>query len=83
MEAANNIDGINKDKIVSEIPGNYSGLNTFITTFGTAVGSILVGIILTGGNAANQVILTITLASSGFFYLIAFLYLRRVKIFSR
>jgi len=79
-EAAAKPDPEDLDEAVSAISGAYVGLATFIGTLGPAVASILIGIILMGPNQKNSSILTICLASTGIFYLIALLYLRQIKL---
>jgi len=70
----------NMDDAVSAISGAYVGLATFTGSIGPAVASITIGIILMGSNQKNSAILTICLAATGIFYLIALLYLRQIKL---
>jgi len=79
-EAAEEIETKDLDEAVSAISGAYVGLTTFISTLGPAIASILIGIILMGPNQKSSSILTICLASTGIFYLIALLYLRQIKL---
>ncbi|TFG22530.1 MAG: hypothetical protein EU529_10135 [Promethearchaeota archaeon] len=70
----------NLDEAVSSISGAYTGLLTFMASVGPAIASLLLGFILMGSNQENSEILTICLASTGIFYLIALLYLRQIKL---
>jgi len=79
-EAADKIEGINKTQIVYRISGSYFGLNNFIGSIGPAIGSIIIGLILTGSNQANPTIITICLASAGIFYSISCVYLWLIKL---
>jgi len=79
-EAAEETETKGLDEAVSAISGAYVGLTTFIGTLGPAIASILIGIILMGPNQKSSSILTICLASTGIFYLIALLFLRQIKL---
>ena len=79
-EAAEETETKDLDEAVSAISGAYVGLATFIGSLGPAIASILIGIILMGPNQKSSSILTICLASTGIFYLIALLYLRQIKL---
>lgn len=82
-EAAAKNETENLDEAVSAISGAYVGLATFTGSLGPAVASIIIGIILMGSNQESSAILTICLASTGIFYLIALLYLRQIKLEKR
>jgi len=79
-EAAAKTENENLDEAVSAISGAYVGLSTFTASVGPAAASILIGIILMGSNQESSAILTICLAATGIFYLIALLYLRQIKL---
>ncbi len=79
-EAADKIEGMNKTQTVYRISGSYFGLSTFIGSIGPAIGSIIIGLILTGPNQANPMIITICLVSAGFFYSISCVYLWLIKL---
>ena len=68
------------DEAVAAITGAYVGFSTFIASVAPAFASILIGIILTGPNQENEIILTLCLCSTGIFYLIALISLRGIKI---
>ena len=79
-EAAEKVESRDKDKFISDISGSYFGLSTFMASIGPAIGSILVGVILTGANKSNSTIITITLASAGIFFLVSFIYIGLIKL---
>jgi Na+/melibiose symporter-like transporter len=79
-EAAVKTENENVDEAVSAISGAYVGLSTFLGSLAPAVASILIGITLTGSNQESAVIITLCLCSTGIFYLIALLYLRKIKL---
>jgi len=65
---------------VSNLSGSYFGLQSFTLAIGQAVATFMVGLILTGPNEGNPVIITMTLSSMGLFYIISLLFLRRIKL---
>ncbi|MFX0073094.1 MAG: MFS transporter [Candidatus Hermodarchaeota archaeon] len=71
---------IDIDQAVSKISGSYLGLNSFIISMGQAVGSIILGFILTGPNEENPLIITISMASMGIFFFISFIILKKLKL---
>lgn len=78
-----NVNGDEKndvDQVVSKISGTYLGLNSFIISIGQAVGSIILGLTLTGPNEENPVIIIISMASMGLFFLLSFIYLRKIEL---
>ena len=79
-EAAAENKEMSTDKAVSEISGAYFGLNSFLISVAGAVGSLLIGLMLTGPNEEDPVWITLALASMGIFYLISFLILRKIEI---
>lgn len=78
--ARNDTDENNIDEAISEISGAYFGLQSFLLSVAGAIGSLLIGIILTGPNEENPVVITLTFASIGIFYLIGLLILRGIEI---
>ncbi len=82
-EAADKTENDNLDEAVSELSGAYVGLMTFMGSVGPAIATILIGLILMEQNEENPIIITICLASTGIFYLIALLYLMRIKLDQR
>ena len=82
-EAALNTENYEIDEAVTAISGAYVGLSTFIGSLAPAAASILIGIILTGPNQENALILTLCLCSTGIFYLIALIYLSQIKLEKR
>ena len=80
QEAAVKIDASNMDETISNISGSYSGFSMFIGSLGGAISSIIIGLLLTGNNKSNPIIITLLFASQGFFYLIAVLFLRKIKL---
>jgi len=79
-EAAENSEEKNIDIALSKISGAYYGLSSFIRTMGPAMASLIVGIILSGQNKENPLILILLWCSIGFFYIFALRYIRRIKI---
>ena len=79
-EAAENKREFTLDEAVSNISGAYFGLNSFILSIGQSISSLLIGFILTGANAENSTIITLTLSSMGIFYLISLYFLRKLKL---
>ena len=79
-EAAEKYGNPNKLESIAEISGSYSGANSFLVTIGAAFASIFVGLFLFGNNKSNPTILTICFATTGIFYLLAMLSIRRIKL---
>lgn len=79
-EAAIKKNTSNLDETLSNITGSYYGFSMFIGTLGGAFSSIIVGLILTGANQRNPIIITLVFASQGIFYLVGLLFLRRINI---
>ena len=79
-EAADQAKEPELDKAVSNISGAYFGLSSFIMASGSSVASFLLGLVLTGHNAENPTIITITTALMGLFYLISYYFLRKIKL---
>ena len=78
-ESARKMDKDNIDESLSKISGSYYGYSSFMSTLGPAFASIFVGSILTGENERNPTIITLLLFSVSIFYLIALLFLRKIK----
>jgi Na+/melibiose symporter-like transporter len=70
----------NIDKAISKISGAYFGLNLFLAYIARTFGSIMIGIILSGSNQENPAIITISLSSMGIFFLIGFIFLRKIDV---
>ena len=78
--AAFTIDEFNPEEEVSKISGAYYGSLNFIASLGKTLGSIFMGILLIGPNQENPIIIILSLASMGIFYLISFISLRTLQI---
>ena len=65
---------------LSKISGAYYGLSSFIRTMGPAMASLIVGIILSGQNKEDPMILILLWCSIGFFYIFALRFIRKIKI---
>jgi Na+/melibiose symporter-like transporter len=68
------------EETITTISGSYYGFSTFVSSLGAAVFQIIIGLILTGVNQGNPIIITLLFGSQGFFYLIAISFLRRIKL---
>ena len=79
-DAAVKIDKDNIDNAMSKISGSYYGLASFIRSMGPSFASIFVGIILSGANEENPTAITIVFLSLGIFYLVAFFFVKRIKL---
>jgi MFS family permease len=79
-EAAENSKEENIDNALSKISGAYYGFSSFISSMGPAIASLLVGFILSGLNEKNPTILILLFISMGLFYLLALIFIRRIKI---
>jgi len=71
------------NETVSSLTGSYYGLVSFLISTGPALSSFLLGLILTGANQKNPIIITLCLSSMGIFYLISLLFLRKIKLEER
>ncbi len=80
QEAARKKNASNVDETISNITGSYYGFSTFVASLGAAVFQIIIGLILTGANQRNPIIITLLFGSQGFFYLIAVIFLRKIKL---
>ncbi|UCD02074.1 MAG: MFS transporter [Promethearchaeota archaeon] len=79
-EAADKVEDTDFDVAVSNISGAYFGLSSFIMAAGQSLASLMIGLILTGSNAENSTIITITLSSMGIFYLLSLFFLKKIKL---
>jgi Na+/melibiose symporter-like transporter len=68
------------DETITKISGSYYGFSMFVSSLGAAFFQIVIGLILTGANRGNPIIITILFGSQGFFYLIAISFIRRIKL---
>jgi Na+/melibiose symporter-like transporter len=79
-DAANKENNSSFDIEMSKISGSYYGLYSFSKTLGPAFASLFIGAILSGNNETNRELITICFLSLGFFYLIAFLFINKIKL---
>ncbi|MFX0030092.1 MAG: MFS transporter, partial [Candidatus Hermodarchaeota archaeon] len=70
-EAAEKSDESDIDIAMSKISGSYYGLLSFVRTLGSAIISLVIGFILSGGNQRNPMLMILLWVSMGFFYLSA------------
>jgi Na+/melibiose symporter-like transporter len=80
QEAAINNGTSNLDETISNISGSYYGFSQFVQSLGAAVSSIVIGLILTGANQRNPIIITVMFSMQSVFFLIAITFIRRIKI---
>jgi Na+/melibiose symporter-like transporter len=80
QEAAIKEDASNVDEKISNISGSYNGYSMFVGSLGGAFSSIIIGLLLTGANQRNPIIITLLFSSQCIFYLIAVFFIRKVKI---
>jgi len=78
--AGNNTEEEDINEAVSEISGAYFGLQSFLFSVAGAIGSLIIGLILTGPNEENPVVISISFASISIFYLISLFILRGIEI---
>ncbi len=79
-EAAENDKVSNIDESMAKISGSYYGLESFVRSMGPAFASLLVGSILSGPNEENPYVIIFLFISLGVFYLIAFVFVKRIKL---
>jgi Na+/melibiose symporter-like transporter len=65
---------------ISKLSGAYYGSLTFMASIGQAIASLMLGIILSGSNESNPIIITLSLSSMGIFYLMSFIFIKRIKL---
>jgi len=69
----------NVDETITTMSGSYYGFSTFVSSLGAGFFQIVIGLILTGANQRDPIIITLLFGSQGFFYLIAIFFLRKIK----
>ncbi len=79
-EAAENDKSSNVDESMAKISGSYYGLESFVRSMGPAMASLFVGSILSGPNEESALAITIIFVSISFFYLIAFIVIKRITL---
>ncbi|MHA1671620.1 MAG: MFS transporter [Promethearchaeota archaeon] len=79
-EAADNDISSNVDESMAKISGSYYGLASFVRSMGPALASLFVGSLLSGPNEESALAITIIFVSIGFFYLIAFIFIKRITL---
>jgi Na+/melibiose symporter-like transporter len=70
----------NPETVVTKISGSYFGLHSFMLAIGQCIASIMVGIVLSGSNENNPIIITLSMASMGIFYVISLIYAKKIKL---
>jgi Na+/melibiose symporter-like transporter len=68
------------NEAVSNISGTYFGLDNFIMSIGQSTAAFITGMILTGKNSENPIIITLTVSSMGIFYLFSLFFLKQIKL---
>lgn len=79
-EAADQNIEFNLDESMSKISGSYYGLSSFVNSLGPAFASLFVGVVLSGNNEENPISIIIVFVSMSVFYLLAFLFIRKIKL---
>ncbi|MFX0043325.1 MAG: MFS transporter [Candidatus Hodarchaeota archaeon] len=79
-EAAYSIEESNSTNAVSRLSGAYYGSLSFMASMGQAFASIMLGVILTGPNESNPIIITCCISSMGIFYLISLFFVKCIKL---
>ncbi|MBY8988286.1 MAG: MFS transporter, partial [Candidatus Lokiarchaeota archaeon] len=80
QETAGNDKLSNVDEAMAKISGSYYGLESFVRSMGPAFASMFVGSILSGPNEENPYVIITLFISLGVFYLIAFVFIKRIKL---
>lgn len=78
--AAIKINPQNKTEAVSNIAGTYLGVNNLLFNMASAFANVVLGVILSGENAVNPIVIMATLPVAGVFYIIGLFFLIRVKL---
>lgn len=65
---------------ISKLSGAYYGSLTFMASIGQALASLMLGIILSGSNESNPIIITLSLSSMGIFYLMSLIFIKRIRL---
>ncbi|MHA1479187.1 MAG: hypothetical protein ACTSPU_13415, partial [Promethearchaeota archaeon] len=63
-----------------KLSGSYYGVESFVRSMGPALASLFVGSILSGPNEENPFVIIIIFFSLGVFYLIAFVFVKRITL---
>jgi len=79
-EAAENAEEPDIDVAMSKISGSYYGLASFLRSMGPAAASLFVGFALSGPNKTNPIILILIWVAMGFFYLMALVVIKKIKV---
>ena len=79
-EAAENAEEPDIDVAMSRISGSYYGLSSFVRSMGPAIASLFVGIVISGQNEENPIILILLWVIMGFFYLTSLVVIRKIKV---
>ncbi len=79
-EAAENSEEPDIDIAMSKISGSYYGLASFVRSLGPAFASLIVGFLLSGANERNATVLVLIWVLMGFFYLMSYLVIKKIKI---
>ncbi|MFW9783021.1 MAG: MFS transporter [Candidatus Heimdallarchaeota archaeon] len=79
-EAAKNSDEPDIDVAMPKISGSYYGLASFVRSLGAAVISLVIGFILSGDNRDNPIIMILLWVAMGFFYLVALVAIKKIKV---
>jgi len=79
-EAAYSIEEKSSTISISKLSGAYYGSLTFMASIGQALASLMLGIILSGSNESNPIIITLSLSSMGIFYLFSLIFVKRIKL---
>ncbi|MEE9215193.1 MAG: MFS transporter [Thermodesulfobacteriota bacterium] len=69
-----------KNQAVTRISGSYYGLFSLSVSILAAISSTIFGFIFQGNNSRNPVILTLGLMSMGLFHIVAFAFLKLLKV---
>jgi Na+/melibiose symporter-like transporter len=69
-----------KNQAVTRISGSYYGLFSLSVSILAAISSTIFGFIFQGDNSRNPVILTLGLMSMGLFHIVAFVFLKLLKV---
>ncbi|MFX0082483.1 MAG: MFS transporter [Candidatus Hodarchaeota archaeon] len=79
-EAAENSEESNIDLAMPKISGSYYGLASFVRSLGAAIISLIIGFILSGENQSNPIIMVLLWVVMGFFYLVALVAIKKIKV---
>ncbi len=79
-EAAHKIEKTNTSMAISKLSGAYYGSLIFIASLGQTLSSLILGFTLSGANEKNPILITLSLSSMGIFYMMSFLFIKRIKL---